>query len=92
MPDTLLNALLTRATPVHLTRKETAALEWAGRGKTSWEISVILDCSESTINFHIGNARRKFGVKSRHLAILLALQNNLIDISIESSDQRRGLQ
>lgn len=81
MPMNLLNALVAQAIPIRLTRKEAIALEWAGRGKTSWEISRIIGCSESTVNFHIGNARRKFGVRSRHLAVLLALQNNLIDVS-----------
>jgi len=84
MPMNLLNALAEQALPIRLTRKEATALEWAGRGKTSWEISRIIGCSESTVNFHIGNARRKFGVKSRHLAVLLALQGNLIDVSADT--------
>lgn len=66
--------------PIHLTKRETAALEWSARGKSSWEISRILGCSESAINFHFCNIRRKFGVKSRHVAVLLAIEHNLIDL------------
>lgn len=67
--------------PVRLTKKETAALEWSARGKSSWEISRILGCSESAVNFHFCNIRRKFGVKSRHVAVLLALEHNLISLN-----------
>ncbi|MDE1195423.1 MAG: LuxR C-terminal-related transcriptional regulator [Pseudomonas sp.] len=44
-----------------LTSKEMECLYWASAGKTSWEISQILTCSERTIDFHLLNVRRKFG-------------------------------
>jgi DNA-binding CsgD family transcriptional regulator len=65
---------------IHLTKCEIAALEWSARGKSSWEISRILGCSESVVNFHFCNIRRKYGVKSRHVAVLLALQANAIKL------------
>lgn len=48
--------------PVVLTSREKEVLQWCAIGKTSWEISVICNCSEANVNFHMGNIRRKFGV------------------------------
>lgn len=80
MSYTILNGRAQQAESIYLTKREVAALEWSARGKSSWEISRILGCSESAINFHFCNIRRKFGVKSRHVAVLLALEHNLIDL------------
>ncbi|MCV6504078.1 transcriptional regulator LasR [Pseudomonas aeruginosa] len=54
--------------PVVLTSREKEVLQWCAIGKTSWEISVICNCSEANVNFHMGNIRRKFGVTSRRVA------------------------
>jgi DNA-binding CsgD family transcriptional regulator len=51
------------------TQREREVLEWLNRGKTSWDISVILNISERTVNYHVGNIMRKFGVSSRLLAV-----------------------
>lgn len=61
-----------------LTKQEQEILRWCSRGKTSWEISVIQGCSEANINFHIGKINRKFGVKTRRAAVLLAMNAGLI--------------
>jgi DNA-binding CsgD family transcriptional regulator len=66
--------------PVQLTAKETQALEWCLKGKTSWEIARIQNCSESTINFHFSNIRRKFAVGSRNAAVLKALESGAITV------------
>lgn len=63
---------------IYLTKREQQMLQWSSMGKTSWEISIICGCSESTVNFHISNVNRKFGVTSRHTASLLALKQGLI--------------
>lgn len=67
-------------TPVRqgLTPKELDCLYWASAGKTSWEISHILDCSERTIDFHLLNARRKLGSVSRQQAVGIAAASGLI--------------
>lgn len=72
--------------PVHLTAKETQALMWCYRGKTSWEIARIQNCSPTTINFHFCNIRRKFAVRSRHAALLKAIESGVI--VIDSVDER----
>ncbi len=57
-----------------LSKREITCLGWAASGKTSWEVGVILQLSERTINFHIHNACRKLGVYGRQAAITLAMQ------------------
>lgn len=63
---------------VTLTAKEKQILMWVTWGKSSWEIAQILTCSESGINFHLSNIRRKFGVSSRYVAMRLAMDQGLI--------------
>jgi LuxR family transcriptional regulator of spore coat protein len=57
-----------------LTERELTCLSWAASGKTSWEVGVIMDLSERTINFHISNACKKLGVYGRQAAITAAMQ------------------
>lgn len=61
-----------------ITPRERECLNWAMIGKSSWEISKILHCSESTINFHMSNIRRKFGVGTRRQAVVKAISLGLI--------------
>jgi DNA-binding CsgD family transcriptional regulator len=61
-----------------LTAKETQILMWCFKGKTSWEIARIENCSESTVNFHFTNIRRKFDVSSRNSALLKAIESGAI--------------
>jgi DNA-binding CsgD family transcriptional regulator len=66
--------------PAQLTAKETEALLWCFQGKTSWEIARIQNCSESTVNFHFTNIRRKFAVNSRSAALLKAIELGFINV------------
>lgn len=63
---------------VHLTQRELECLKWAMAGKSSWEISMILGCSEATVNFHISNSRIKFQVNTRQQAIVKAIRLGLL--------------
>lgn len=63
---------------VHLTPREKEVLQWSAAGKTTWEISMILGCTSSAVDFHFKNVRRKFQVGSRQLAVLKAFQQKLI--------------
>lgn len=65
---------------IRLTLREKVVLQWSAEGKTSWEIAHILQCSESAVNFHFCNIRRKFGVTSRSAAMLKALALGLIKL------------
>ena len=66
--------------PVVLTSRDKEVLQWCAIGKTSWEISVICNCSEANVNFHMGNIRRKFGVTSRRVAAIMAVNLGLITL------------
>jgi DNA-binding CsgD family transcriptional regulator len=61
-----------------LTKRELDVLSWTSQGKTAWEVSVILGMSEKTVNFHLGNAMRKLGVSSKHLAVLKCVAGGLL--------------
>lgn len=64
--------------PVRLTPRELECLKWAMVGKSSWDISRIMCCSEATVNFHMANARRKFKVTTRQQAVIKAIRLGFI--------------
>lgn len=51
------------------TNRESECITWASEGKTSWEISRILNISESTVNFHLSNFVKKSQSVNRQQAI-----------------------
>lgn len=61
-----------------LTPRELDCLRWAADGKTDWEIAQILKIADSTVHFHIENAKRKFRVQSRIQVIVRALQSGML--------------
>ena len=86
MPTQQSNDSLARVAPgkegstptAKLTAKETQILMWCFKGKTSWEIARIENCTESTVNFHFANIRRKFDVSSRSSALFKAIESGAI--------------
>jgi DNA-binding response OmpR family regulator len=63
---------------VTLTERESQALTWAARGKTSAEIAYILGLSKRTIDFYMETAKTKLGASSRAEAVTKALSGRLI--------------
>jgi LuxR family transcriptional regulator, quorum-sensing system regulator LasR len=63
-----------------LTPCETECLKWLALGKSTWEISKILDRSQATINYHIHNIKRKMDVHSRSAAMMMAVKLGLIEV------------
>jgi DNA-binding CsgD family transcriptional regulator len=63
---------------IKLTAREQELLQWAAIGKSSWEIAQIIQCTEAGVNYHFCNIRRKFGVRSRWTAMVMALERGLI--------------
>ena len=61
-----------------LTKREVECLVWATEGKSSWEISRILGCSEHTATFHLKNASTKLGASNRYQAISKAMLSGII--------------
>lgn len=63
-----------------LSAREKEVLEWVKEGKSSWDVSVILRISESTVNFHIYNIMQKLGTINRPQSVAVASRLGLIDI------------
>ena len=51
-----------------LTRRESEVLEWVSRGKTNWEIALILNISARTVQKHLEHIFQKLGVETRTAA------------------------
>ncbi len=57
-----------------LSRRELEVLRWIAEGKSDWQIGRILAISAKTVNYHIENVKRKFGVATRMQAVVSAIQ------------------
>ncbi|WP_160106987.1 helix-turn-helix transcriptional regulator [Pseudomonas izuensis] len=66
------------AQAITLTAREKEVLKWGLAGKSSWETARICGCTEAGVNYHYCNIRRKFGVRSRWVAMVKALEQGLI--------------
>ncbi|WP_372422081.1 autoinducer binding domain-containing protein [Salinarimonas chemoclinalis] len=64
--------------PMKLSRREREVLDWASRGKTSWETSVLLGLSEKTVNFYLRNACQKMNAATKVQAAAQAVREGLI--------------
>lgn len=64
--------------PTQLTQRERECLVWSARGKSSWDIGMILGISEDTVNFHIKNSMAKLDAGNRIMAIVKAIRMGLI--------------
>jgi len=62
----------------HLTERERECLLWVAEGKTTWEISQILNISERTVIFHLQNITSKLNVNNRQQAVARAASFGLI--------------
>lgn len=61
-----------------LTLREKECMKWVADGKTSWEISRLLNLSERTVNFHLNNAMQKLQASNRQHAVIKATLQGLI--------------
>ncbi len=61
-----------------LTFRERECLFWTAQGKTSWEISKIIDRSEATVNFHLRNAISKLGASNKCHAVTKAIKHGFL--------------
>ncbi len=63
---------------VSLSMREKEVLKWLKMGKSSWDISIILDISERTVNFHITNIMNKLDAMTRTQAVAISIEKGLI--------------
>lgn len=61
-----------------LSNREIAVLRWTAEGKTSGEISCILNIAERTVNFHINNAATKLNAANKTSAAIKAAMLGLL--------------
>jgi LuxR family transcriptional regulator of spore coat protein len=62
-----------------LTVREVECIHWAALGKTTAETAREIQVSERTVEFHLANAVRKLGAPNKLRAVVIALQQTLID-------------
>jgi len=58
--------------------RERECLLWTSRGKTAWEVSQITHLSEKTVHHYLASAMRKFGVFSKHHAVVKSIALGII--------------
>jgi DNA-binding NarL/FixJ family response regulator len=69
-----------KKTAIHLqenlpiTKRESEVLYWVSYGKTSWEISQILEMSPRTVNKHLEQIFKKLGVDNRTSAAAISIR------------------
>lgn len=63
---------------VQLTEREAEVLRWCADGKTSADISEILNITERTVTFHISNSLQKLGSVNKTAAVIKALALRLL--------------
>lgn len=61
-----------------LSAREQEVLQWISAGKSSWEISKILNISEGTVTLHLAKIRAKMGVSNTTHAVATAIRNREI--------------
>jgi len=61
-----------------LSPREAEALTWVARGKSTWEISRILDLSEKSVEFYLDSCRHKLQATNRTQAVVKAIVLGLI--------------
>ncbi len=66
------------AADTSLSPREIEILSWITEGKSDWQIGQILSISEKTVNYHIENVKRKFGVATRVQAVVGAIRQGML--------------
>lgn len=70
-----------------LSRREVQCLHWLAAGKTYSEAATILDISERTLRFHVGNAKQKLGVSTTMQAVVSAA----LEYGFDPKDPRQSI-
>lgn len=72
----------------HLTHREIQCLEHLAVGERPQRIAAILGIAPITVEFHIRNARRKLGAKTREHAIAIVVSRGLLFEQTSDDDVR----
>lgn len=61
-----------------LTAREIEVLRWTADGKTASEVGLIMEISERTVNFHVGNSLLKLNATNKTSAVIKAAMLGLL--------------
>jgi len=61
-----------------MTARELECMKWVAVGKSDWEIAQMLRISESTVHFHVENAKKKLKKSTRTEAVALLVLHGLM--------------
>lgn len=64
---------------MNLTNREMEVLSWIASGKSDWQIGQILKISQKTVNYHVENVKRKYGVATRVQAVVEAMRQGTLE-------------
>jgi DNA-binding CsgD family transcriptional regulator len=64
--------------PVYLSPQQREVLRWTAAGKTTWEVSVIMRCTEANVNYHLKQLFGKLQANNKTHAVSKAMQLGLI--------------
>jgi LuxR family transcriptional regulator, quorum-sensing system regulator CviR len=62
----------------NLSSREKEVLKWMMQGKSTWDISKIIQISERTVNFHSKNIKLKLNASSRTHAVAIAMEEGIV--------------
>lgn len=65
--------------PITLSPRQLEVLRWMAQGKTGWEVAVIMDCSEATVNYHLKQVFRKLNVTNKVQAVSRAMSLGFLE-------------
>lgn len=71
--------MTTRAPQIKLSVRQVQCLALIARGLTDPAIAEALSISETTVRYHVDQARRKLGATTRAHAVALAIANRLVE-------------
>jgi LuxR family transcriptional regulator, activator of conjugal transfer of Ti plasmids len=64
--------------PVQLSPRELECLQWAAAGKSDTDIAVLVGIQPATAHFHIEQAKKRLGVKTRVEAVAVGVLHGMI--------------
>ncbi len=78
-----MSAAANDATAVALSPRERECLQWTARGKTAWEVGMLMHISENTVKFHLRNAMKKLDSTTSVQAVVKAIRYGLISLDAQ---------
>ncbi len=75
----------TENTKATLTEREKEVLQWLKVGRSTRDISKILNISERTVKFHVGNIVRRLNAENRTHAVAVAMGKGLLMETVQES-------